>query len=294
MDIDALHSALLSLTVLPEQIHAARENVSAANGGASCAFEEFLNAMERDLRIAKATLARELGFAVCHCCWPPELLTIDAGGHAYCPASPETAQAVKVPAHKASAGATSGSRAARARRLDAFTRSQKEKLLGLRDIVVDSIAGVAQSNRRLHANGSEAPAFVGDRADAGSDASERDFALSLLSQGQGALTEIDQALKRLESGAYGTCEMSGQAIPRARLEAIPFARYTVECQAQMEKRKGTKLRESVAPLLEVGEEGEEEDDILDNREPSRGQRSVALEYIEMRPGRPRFGLSLTA
>ncbi len=46
----------------------------------------------------------------------------------------------------------------------------------------------------------------------------------------------------------------------------------------------------MAPLLDVGEEGEEEDDILDNREPSRGQRSVALEYLEMRPGRPRFGL----
>ena len=62
MDIDALHSALLSLTVLPEQIRSARENISSAHGGDPSALSEYLGAMERDLRIAKAMLARELGF----------------------------------------------------------------------------------------------------------------------------------------------------------------------------------------------------------------------------------------
>ncbi len=84
MDIDALHSALLSLTVLPEQIRSARDHVASANGGPS-AFGEFLNGMERDLRVAKATLARELGFPVCQCCWPPELMLFDGNGIACCP-----------------------------------------------------------------------------------------------------------------------------------------------------------------------------------------------------------------
>src|SRR5713101_8446652 len=124
----------------------------------------------------------------------------------------------------------------RERRLDPFTRKQKEKLLQLRDAMVDSMAGVAQDTLRSRAEGSEASAFGMHQADAGSDAYDRDFALSLLSQEQDALYEIDQALKRIEVGTYGICEMSGKAIPHARLEAIPFARFTVECQSQLEKQ----------------------------------------------------------
>ncbi|HEU0275920.1 MAG TPA: TraR/DksA C4-type zinc finger protein [Candidatus Udaeobacter sp.] len=152
----------------------------------------------------------------------------------------------------------------RERRLDPFTRQQKEKLLHLRDAMVDSMAGVAQDTLRSRAEGSEASAFGMHQADAGSDAYDRDFALSLLSQEQDALYEIDQALKRIELGTYGKCEMSGKPIPRARLEAIPFARFTVECQSQLEKQnKASRVRQSVTSLFgltddEGGETEEEE------------------------------------
>jgi hypothetical protein len=43
-------------------------------------FEQFLNELDRDLRIATAVLAGELGFAVCRCCWPPEVLATDLAG----------------------------------------------------------------------------------------------------------------------------------------------------------------------------------------------------------------------
>jgi DnaK suppressor protein len=152
----------------------------------------------------------------------------------------------------------------RERRLDPFTRKQKEKLLQLRDAMVDSMAGVAQDTLRSRAEGSEASAFGMHQADAGSDAYDRDFALSLLSQEQDALYEIDQALKRIEMGTYGVCEMSGKPIPRARLEAIPFARFTVQCQSQLEKQnKASRVRQSVASLFglteEEGGEAEEEE-----------------------------------
>lgn len=152
----------------------------------------------------------------------------------------------------------------RERRLDPFTRKQKEKLLQLRDAMVDSMAGVAQDTLRSRAEGSEASAFGMHQADAGSDAYDRDFALSLLSQEQDALYEIDQALKRIELGTYGKCEMSGKPIPRARLEAIPFARFTVQCQSQLEKQnKASRVRQSVTSLFgltdEEGSEGEEEE-----------------------------------
>lgn len=149
-------------------------------------------------------------------------------------------------------------------KLDPFTRGQRDKLLQLRDAMVDSMAGVAKDNLRSRAEGSEASAFGMHQADAGSDAYDRDFALSLLSQEQDALYEIDQALKRIELGTYGVCEMSGKAIGHPRLEAIPFARFTVECQSQLEKQnKASRVRQSVTSLFgltdEEGGEGEEEE-----------------------------------
>jgi DnaK suppressor protein len=160
----------------------------------------------------------------------------------------------------------------RERRLDPFTRRQKDKLLQLRDAMVDSMAGVAQDTLRSRAEGSEASAFGMHQADAGSDAYDRDFALSLLSQEQDALYEIDQALKRIELGTYGICEMSGKSIPRARLEAIPFARFTVECQSQLEKQsKASRVRQSVTSLFgltddEGGETEEEEAPVQETKE----------------------------
>jgi len=150
------------------------------------------------------------------------------------------------------------------RKLDPFTRGQKDKLLQLRDAMVDSMAGVAQDTLRSRAEGSEASAFGMHQADAGSDAYDRDFALSLLSQEQDALYEIDQALKRIELGTYGVCEMSGKNIPHMRLEAIPFARFTVECQSQLEKQnKMSRVRQSVTSLFgltdDEGGDGEEEE-----------------------------------
>ncbi|MDQ6656390.1 MAG: TraR/DksA family transcriptional regulator [Verrucomicrobiota bacterium] len=148
--------------------------------------------------------------------------------------------------------------------LDPFTASQREKLLQLRDAMLDSMAGNAQDTLRSRAEGSEASAFGMHQADAGSDAYDRDFALSLLSQEQDALYEIDQALKRIDLGTYGVCEMSGKPIGHPRLEAIPFARFTVECQSQLEKQnKAARVRQSVTSLFgltdDEGGETEEED-----------------------------------
>ena len=158
----------------------------------------------------------------------------------------------------------------REKRLDPFVRQQKEKLLQLRDAMVDSMAGVAQDTLRSRAEGSEASAFGMHQADAGSDAYDRGFALSLLSQEQDALYEIEEALKRVDAGTYGICEMSGKPIPHARLEAIPFARFTVECQTQIEKpKKAMRLRQPVKSLFgltdEEGGEGEE-DTITDSKD----------------------------
>lgn len=148
-------------------------------------------------------------------------------------------------------------------KLTPFLRKQKERLVQLRDNMLDSMSGVAKDTLRARAEGSEASAFGMHQADAGSDAYDRDFALSLLSQEQDALYEIEEALKRIEQGTYGVCEMSGKPIAHARLEAIPFARFTVECQSQLEKQhRVSRSRTPVTSLfgLTEGEEAAESEE----------------------------------
>jgi DnaK suppressor protein len=129
----------------------------------------------------------------------------------------------------------------------AFFDRQKRRLLDLRDHFLDQMQSVAQDSLRSRAENNEASAVGQHQADAGSDAYEKDFALSLLSQEQDALYEIEEALKRIENCTYGVCEMSNKVIPHARLEAIPFARFTVECQQQLEKENRGRRRWDTAP-----------------------------------------------
>ncbi len=146
-------------------------------------------------------------------------------------------------------------------KLSPFLRKQKKRLLALRDAMLDSMNGMAQDNLRARAEGNEASAFGMHQADAGSDAYDRDFALNLLSQEQDALYEIDEAIKRIELGTYGTCEMSGKPINHERLEAIPFTRFTVECQSQIERQnKAKRVRQSVTSLFGLTDDEKEDSD----------------------------------
>ena len=53
---------------------------------------------------------------------------------------------------------------------------------------------------------------------------------------QALLTEVQDALKRIEAGTYGRCVVCGKFIPEKRLEAIPWASRCVEDQAKLEQR----------------------------------------------------------
>jgi len=148
------------------------------------------------------------------------------------------------------------------RRLNPWLKKQQMRLLALKDTLLDSMTGVARDNLRTGHDSHETSAHGLHQADAGSDSYDRDFALNLLSQEQDALFEIDEALKRVAKGEYGTCEMSGKAIPKARLEARPFARFTVECQNEIErKNRHNRFRQPVARLFDsTDEDGDDADE----------------------------------
>jgi RNA polymerase-binding transcription factor DksA len=102
-------------------------------------------------------------------------------------------------------------------------------LLELREQLLRQMNGLAKDSAQ------EMPGYSLHMADSGTDNFDRDFALSLLSSDQDAVYEIEEALKRIEKKTYGICELTGKPIPRARLEAIPWTRFTVAAQAQLEK-----------------------------------------------------------
>ena len=134
-----------------------------------------------------------------------------------------------------------------------------QHLLELREQLTHQMNGLAQESAQ------ELAGYSLHMADSGTDNFDRDFALSLLSSDQDAIYEIEEALKRIEKKTYGVCELTGKPIPRARLEAIPWTRFTVEAQAQLEREGALKSRRlgqlgtiDTAGALDVEtEEGEE-------------------------------------
>jgi len=99
---------------------------------------------------------------------------------------------------------------------------------------VNEFEDEALKKSRLDASGdlSSMPIHM---ADIGTDNYEQEFALGLMDSERKLLREIDDALGRIEQKTYGICEGTGEKIPKARLEARPWARYCVEYARMLEQ-----------------------------------------------------------
>jgi DnaK suppressor protein len=73
-------------------------------------------------------------------------------------------------------------------------------------------------------------------ADAGSDAFEIEFNLGLIQSERRMLAEIDEALYRIQNQTYGVCVISGEPIGKARLEARPWSKYSIDTARDRERR----------------------------------------------------------
>ena len=71
-------------------------------------------------------------------------------------------------------------------------------------------------------------------ADVGTDTFDQDLALGMAETERKLLNEINSALKRVEQKTYGMCEMTGKPIPKTRLKAKPWARYTIDAARKVE------------------------------------------------------------
>jgi len=109
-------------------------------------------------------------------------------------------------------------------------------LMELREQLKNQMAGLAKESAE------EIAGYSLHMADSGTDNFDRDFALSLLSSDQDAVYEIEEAMRRIEKKTFGVCELTGKVIPKARLDAIPWTRFTVDAQMQLEKDGALKSR----------------------------------------------------
>ena len=82
---------------------------------------------------------------------------------------------------------------------------------------------------------SELSSYDQHQADLGTETFEREKDLSILEQVEAELADVEHALRRLDEGTYGTCEIDGKPIPEERLEAVPAARLCLEHQAEAER-----------------------------------------------------------
>jgi len=80
----------------------------------------------------------------------------------------------------------------------------------------------------------------GKREEGATEAFELEKRLALERQLADTLVEVEHALKKYESGTYGICELCGQPIEPARLEALPQAKLCLECKARQAKNARSK------------------------------------------------------
>jgi RNA polymerase-binding transcription factor DksA len=113
----------------------------------------------------------------------------------------------------------------------------RKMLQALRSRLKGDVSHLA--NEALHSTGGEGSGGLSNAplhpADLGTDNFEQEFTLSLMQNQEQALTEIGDALERIRRGTFGKCEECSAAIPKGRLEALPYARHCVACARKLQQ-----------------------------------------------------------
>ena len=120
----------------------------------------------------------------------------------------------------------------------------------------------SMEDETLRGQSSDLSSMPTHEADAGSDNYEIENILELMDSERKLLNEIDDALDRIENGTYGICEGSHQIIPKARLKAIPWAKYCVEYASMLEKGLVRDNSYSTNTRFDYGDD-EQDDDPMD-------------------------------
>ncbi len=140
--------------------------------------------------------------------------------------------ATKGGAARSKSPADSRSSAAKTAPLDRFLEEQKGLLLGEREASLRQAESLRAEAEQLAEEMEPGDTqFDEESGEGGTLNVERERDLALSAQARAAVEEIDRALAKIDAGTYGTCEQCGQAIPKARLKALPYATLCVACKS---------------------------------------------------------------
>lgn len=150
-------------------------------------------------------------------------------------ATTKATKATKTATSKTTAKTTkSASRTAKAKgpKLSSFLSSQRDLLIEERESYIRSASELkAQADSLALEHEPGDVQFDEEGGEGGTSNVDRELDLVLSAQALAAVNEIDWALEKIASGAYGQCERCGQQIPEARLQALPHATLCVACKS---------------------------------------------------------------
>ncbi len=111
----------------------------------------------------------------------------------------------------------------------AFLKSAREKLIEMRRQVLRDISDDLKEGRE----GAKDEGM--DTYDLASEERDREISFILTDRERGKVQAVQEAIERIDDGTYGICESCESEIAEGRLEALPFTRLCVNCQAEREK-----------------------------------------------------------
>lgn len=106
-----------------------------------------------------------------------------------------------------------------------------QMLVELKNQLTRSLEGATKDVKRPD----EATGYSQHQADQGTDDFDRTISIEVTGKEFDILKQVERAIEKIENNTYGICDITGAEIPKARLEAIPYATMTVEAQEKFEK-----------------------------------------------------------
>ena len=120
--------------------------------------------------------------------------------------------------------------------MDTDLTLHRERLLALRARLQGDMTQM--QDNALNKDHNQTTSMPNHMAELGSGNFDQEFTLSLLGNEKDALNQIEAAIERIEDGSYGRCETCGVQIPKARLNALPYAVSCIQCASQQEEGHG--------------------------------------------------------
>ena len=107
----------------------------------------------------------------------------------------------------------------------------RKRLLEIKSQIVRKMSQIYSESKEVETDVAQ------DLADKAESSYTKEFLLSLTDSEREQLIQLDEALKILDKGEFGRCQMCGQTISKKRLEALPWATTCIDCQQKVEAEK---------------------------------------------------------